>query len=167
MPAKGHVGKSIESVLCAVVTVSDTRTVENDKSGRLIHDMLEGQGHRIGDYRIIKDEPDEIRKLLKSYRAEVRIAAVLITGGTGLARRDTTFEAISGLLDKTLDGFGELFRSLSYDDIGSGAMLTRATAGIIGSMAVFSMPGSTGAVRLAMEKLILPELGHIAYLLEE
>lgn len=167
MPAKGHAGNVVESVVCAIVTVSDTRTEETDKSGQLIRELLEHQGHRIGDYRIVKDEPDQIRVLLEIFRDEGNIAVVLITGGTGLARRDTTYEAVSDVLDKTLDGFGELFRSLSYDEIGSGAMLSRATAGVLGSMAVFSMPGSTAAVRLAMEKLILPELGHVAYLLQE
>ncbi len=132
MPAKGHADKVIESVVCAIVTVSDTRTEETDKSGQLIRELLEHQGHRIGDYRIVKDEPDQIRVLLEIFRDEDNIAVVLISGGTGLARRDTTYEAVSNVLDKTLDGFGELFRSLSYDHIGSGAMLSRATAVILG-----------------------------------
>ncbi len=165
MPGPNHKGKEIKSVPCAVITVSDTRTVETDGSGKLICDLLTEHGHEIRDFKIVKDEPDEIRELLRKLRDDGQCAAVLINGGTGVSARDTTYEAVSDVLDKVLDGFGELFRMKSYDEIGPSAMLSRAVAGIMGHCVVFSMPGSTGAVRLAMNDLILPELGHIAYLL--
>lgn len=165
MPYADHQAKAQRTVTCAVITVSDTRTPDTDKSGQLIHTLLERDGHAVGDYRIIKDDPAGIVTLIRELADNSTCDVVLCTGGTGLAPRDTTFEAIDGLLEKRLPGFGELFRSLSYDEIGSGAMLSRATAGVFRGRILFSMPGSTGAVRLAMEKLILPELGHMAWLL--
>jgi molybdenum cofactor biosynthesis protein B len=146
------------------VTVSDTRTEANDTSGGRIRALLEEHGHRVAFYRIVKDEPEQIARLLGEIGAPVR--AVIFNGGTGLARRDTTYEALSGLLEKEISGFGELFRMLSFEQIGSAAMLSRATAGVIGGRIVFSVPGSTKAVELAMTKLILPELGHIVGLVE-
>jgi molybdenum cofactor biosynthesis protein B len=144
-----------------VVTCSDSRTPDSDTSGNLICHLLKEQGHTITEYRIIKDEPTDIKNLLLQASGQEAIQVVIINGGTGISRRDSTFEAVDGFLEKRLDGFGELFRYLSYKDIGSPAMLSRATAGIHGRLVIFSIPGSQGAVRLAMEQLILPEIGHI------
>ncbi len=149
------------SLGCLIITCSDTRTFETDTSGKLICHLLKDQSHTIVDYQLIKDEPNEIIRLLKQAEKRDNIQVVIINGGTGISRRDSTFEAVDGFLEKRLDGFGELFRSLSYQDIGSPAMLSRATAGIHGGLVIFSIPGSRGAVHLAMEKLILPEMGHI------
>lgn len=159
MGGQTHHHHDAHGVACAVFTVSDTRTPENDGSGRRIQDLLREQGHRIADYRILKDEPDLITTAIRSVAAEAQ--AIIINGGTGLARRDTTFEAVGRLLEKEIAGFGELFRMLSYEQIGAAAMLSRATAGVVGQRVVFSLPGSTAAVELAMTKLILPALGHI------
>jgi molybdenum cofactor biosynthesis protein B len=157
-----HKTKGMTSLVCMVVTCSDSRTPDSDTSGKLICHLLKEQGHTIAEYRVIKDEPTDIRNLLLQARGREAIQVVIINGGTGISRRDSTFEAVDGFLEKRLDGFGELFRYLSYKDIGSSAMLSRATAGIHGRMVIFSIPGSQGAVRLAMEQLILPEMGHIA-----
>jgi len=153
------------SVSCAVLTISDTRDASTDRSGALILRALRRAGHSVADYRILKDDPRRIVSHLKalSRRTDVRVA--LLTGGTGIGRRDSTYEAVAGLLDKRLDGFGEIFRALSYRGIGSAAMLSRALAGTYRRLAVFSMPGSSSAVRLAMTRLILPEIRHVAGLL--
>jgi len=144
-----------------VVTCSDTRTPDTDTSGALIQQLLRDQGHRVLAYHIVKDEPSEVHRLVTQTAQDDSLQTIIINGGTGISRRDSTFEAIDGLLEKRLDGFGELFRYLSYKDIGSPAMLSRATAGLYQGKVVFSIPGSRGAVRLAMEELILPELRHI------
>ena len=149
------------SLACMVVTCSDTRTRETDTSGKLICHLLKEQGHTIAAQHLIKDEPGEITRLLETAAQQAATQVAIINGGTGISSRDTTFEAVDGFLQKRLDGFGELFRYLSYKDIGSSAMLSRATAGIHGHLVIFSIPGSQGAVRLAMEQLILPEMGHI------
>jgi molybdenum cofactor biosynthesis protein B len=150
------------SVPCAVLTVSDTRDESTDTSGALIRRSLRRAGHAVVDYRILKDDPLRIVSHLRALARKARARVVLLTGGTGIARRDSTFEAVTGLLDKRLDGFGEIFRALSYRKIGSAAMLSRAVAGTYRGMVVFSMPGSEHAVRLAMTRLILPELPHVA-----
>lgn len=157
-----HKAHGSVALACLVVTCSDTRTQDSDTSGKLICHLLKEHGHSIANYHLIKDEPDEITRLLRETVLQAATQVVIINGGTGISRRDSTFEAVDGFLQKRLDGFGELFRFLSYQDIGSSAMLSRATAGIHGHLAIFSIPGSQGAVRLAMEKLILPEMGHIA-----
>ena len=144
-----------------VVTISDSRTPETDEGGRLIQKLLRGQGHTVEVYQLIKDEPERIKELILSAVARTGVQAVILTGGTGISKRDSTYDVLVQLLEKRLEGFGELFRSLSYQEIGASAMLSRATAGIIGELVVFSIPGSPSAVRLAMEKLILPELGHL------
>ncbi len=145
-----------------IVTVSDTRTAENDLSGQLMQQLLTEHGYKVVRYEIVKDEYDGIRQLLREAVSSRSVEAVLLTGGTGIAPRDTTYEAVRSLLNKELPGFGEIFRYLSYtEDIGPAAILSRAIAGTIGNMAVFSMPGSKGAVKLAMEKIILPELRHV------
>ena len=163
MPYEDHKQQATDAVTCAVLTISDTRTEADDKSGKLIKDLLEDTGHTVGFYKVVPDEADQIRHLLVQIAEEGTCQAVLTNGGTGIAARDTTYEAVVGLLEKRLDGFGELFRFLSWEDIGSGAMLSRAVAGVFRDMMVFCMPGSSGAVRLAMEKLIAPELSHLVW----
>jgi molybdopterin adenylyltransferase len=150
------------TIRCGVITISDTRTPETDTSGAAIRSALEGAGHTIVRYAVARDEPAEIVALVRELAA-AGCQAILTNGGTGIARRDSTFEAIDGLLEKRLPGFGELFRMLSYADIGPAAMLSRATAGTFGEALIFCLPGSTGAVRLGMEKLILPELPHLVW----
>ena len=144
-----------------VITCSDTRTPDTDTSGQLIQKLLEEQGHTIVAYHLVKDEPAQIRGRIAEAIANEAVQAIIINGGTGISRRDSTFEAVDAMLEKRLDGFGEVFRFLTYQDIGSPAIMSRATAGIIKGRVLFSTPGSENAVRLAMEKLILPELGHL------
>lgn len=147
------------SVRCAVLTISDTRTPSTDTSGDAIADALIRAGHAVAKRQIVRDDPGAVRDWVRATASDVPV--IVTTGGTGLTSRDSTYEALVGLLHKRLDGFGELFRMLSYEQIGSAAMLSRACAGTIGSTAVFALPGATQAVELAMEKLILPEIGHI------
>jgi molybdopterin adenylyltransferase len=153
-------------VRCAVVTVSDTRTVESDRSGQIIQTLLVEAGHRVADYRIVPDEPERIASLCQTLAQSADIDAIVLTGGTGIAPRDTTYDAVAALLEKTLPGFGEIFRQLSFQDIGSRAMASRAVAGVLQATLVFSLPGSSKAVTLAMEALILPELPHLVGLLQ-
>ncbi len=154
------------SVPCSVITVSDTRDGASDTSGRFIKRALLASGHHVVSHDILKDEPRRIAARLRALAAGREARVVLLTGGTGIAGRDTTHEAVSRLLEKTLPGFGELFRALSYRQVGPSAMLSRAVAGTWRGMAIFSMPGSPEAVRLAMRRLILPEMSHVAGLLE-
>ncbi len=156
-----HRAEAPRVVRCAVVTVSDTRTLETDTGGQTIIDLLGAAGHEIADRQIVPDEPERIRPLLEGYSERADVDAVLLTGGTGLGSRDQTFETVSRLLTKPLPGYGELFRVLSYEEIGPAAMLSRSVGGLIGRTVVLTMPGSRAGVRLAMEKLILPELGHL------
>ena len=144
-----------------VITVSDTRTVETDSSGRAIVELLEGAGHRVAGRTLLRDEADQVRGEVQRLASDAAVDVVITTGGTGITARDGTFEAVDGLLTRRLPGFGELFRSLSYQQIGAAAMLSRATAGLIGQMVVIVLPGSQQAVRLALEELVLPELGHL------
>jgi molybdenum cofactor biosynthesis protein B len=146
-------------VRCFVLTISDTRTDANDASGDAIVGLLTGAGHQVAGRRIVRDDPEAVREAVQA--AVKAVDVVITTGGTGITARDSTYEAITALLDKRLDGFGELFRMLSYAEIGAAAMLSRATAGSIGTTAAFSLPGSEPAVRLAMTRLILPEVGHV------
>ena len=159
--AHEHKSQAPSQIGCMVITCSDTPTRETDASGRRIMHMLKDAGHSVVDYFIVKDEPAKIKAKIKAGTANKRIHAIIINGGTGISRRDSTFEAVDGMLEKKLDGFGEVFRYLTYQEIGSPAIMSRATAGIIKGRVLFSTPGSENAVRLAMEKLILPELGHI------
>ena len=156
-----HKAHAPTRVRCLVITCSDTRTTETDTSGRLIMKLLAGQGHETADYHVVKDEPAQITTTIAAGLANEAVQAVIVNGGTGISRRDSTFEAVDALLEKRLDGFGEIFRYLTYQDIGSAAIMSRATAGIVKGRVLFSTPGSENAVRLAMEKLILPELGHL------
>jgi molybdenum cofactor biosynthesis protein B len=165
MPDAAHTAHVVSSVACAIVTVSDTRTMENDAGGAMIREKLVAAGHTVLDHAILRDDPAPVRAHVLSWCERDACRAILLTGGTGLAPRDTTYEAVTSLLEKRLDGFGELFRMLSYADIGPAAMLSRAVAGSRGATAVFSMPGSPAAVRLAMDRLIVPQLGHVVALL--
>ncbi|EJR87048.1 molybdenum cofactor biosynthesis protein B [Bacillus cereus VD156] len=164
MSVTEHKKQAPKEVRCKIVTISDTRTEETDKSGQLLHELLKEAGHKVTSYEIVKDDKESIQQaVLAGYHKE-DVDVVLTNGGTGITKRDVTIEAVSALLDKEIVGFGELFRMISYlEDIGSSAMLSRAIGGTIGRKVVFSMPGSSGAVRLAVNKLILPELGHITF----
>ena len=159
MSVRAHRDDAPASVACFVVTISDTRTAETDASGDAIVAALEAAGHRVAGRQIVRDDPARVRDVVVAAASNVQ--AVITTGGTGITSRDSTFEAIAGLLDKRLDGFGELFRMLSFAEVGSRAMASRAVAGAHGKTLIFSMPGSTKAVRLAMSKLVAPELGHL------
>ncbi|MGQ9814950.1 MAG: MogA/MoaB family molybdenum cofactor biosynthesis protein [Candidatus Roseilinea sp.] len=151
------------AVSVAIVTVSDTRTRENDTGGDLIEQRIVAAGHRVVFREIVKDEPERIGALLDRIVSETDARIALFTGGTGIALRDTTYDALARKLEKTLPGFGELFRMLSYQEVGAAAMLSRATAGVYRGRVVVSMPGSPNAVQVAMDKLILPELQHLAW----
>ncbi len=155
-----RVAKTIEAA-CAVVTLSDTRTEETDKSGQRIKEMLSNAGHHTTMYRLIPDEPAELDALIDEMLIAPNVDVIFTNGGTGISSRDQTIDVIARRLDVPLPGFGELFRMLSWDQVGSGAMLSRATAGIAGGKLIFAMPGSTQAVELAMEKLVIPELCHL------
>jgi molybdopterin adenylyltransferase len=166
MSHKIHKEKAQQSVACAVITVSDSRTPETDTSGEIIKEYLLGSNHQINHYQVIKDEPTEIRSLLVQLAGEADIQAMIFNGGTGISRRDRTFDVIDGLLEKRLVGFGEIFRMLSYQDIGSAAIMSRATAGTLQGKVIIAIPGSPAAARLAMERLILPELAHMVWELQ-
>ena len=154
------------SIGCYVLTVSDTRTLETDTSGRAIRELLEQAGHRVTGASILRDDQEQVAALVHRQLADAATHAIIVTGGTGISSRDSTYEAIDGLLDKRLDGFGELFRMLSFGEIGASAMMSRATAGAIGRKAIFVVPGSEHAVRLAMTRLILPEIAHVVQQLQ-
>lgn len=149
------------SVVCAVLTVSDTRTVETDRSGQLIQQLLAAAFHQVVAYVLIKDEPEQIQSQIERWSQMNNLDAIILNGGTGIAPRDTTYDAIEALLEKTLPGFGELFRWLSFQEIGSRAIASRAIAGTYRGKLIFSIPGSSNAVSLAMQKLILPEIKHL------
>ncbi len=161
MSVHEHKEKGQKSVRCFVVTVSDTRDDATDTSGQTIKSLLSGEGHLTNGYRIVKDEPAQIDALLNEALGSENVDAVIVNGGTGIAPRDGTFEVVNRFLEKKLDGFGEIFRYLSYLDIGSAAIMSRAAAGTARGKVLISLPGSKGAVSLAMEKLILPELRHM------
>ncbi|MDC3417852.1 MogA/MoaB family molybdenum cofactor biosynthesis protein [Aquibacillus salsiterrae] len=159
---KKHRKEAKAVVNCAIITVSDTRNKETDKSGQLIQAMLKDTGHIVLDYWISPDEQVLIEDCLKKALVNPKIDAIIINGGTGIAKRDVTIESVEPFFDKELPGFGEIFRYLSYTkDIGSASIMSRATAGIANNTAIFSIPGSSGAVKLALQELIIPELGHI------
>lgn len=156
-----HKSQAPSAVGCYVLTVSDTRTPATDTSGLAIRELLEDAGHLVTGHDIVRDEPAQVAAAVEKELAEARTDVIIATGGTGITSRDGTYEAVDGLLDKRLTGFGELFRMLSFQEIGAAAMMSRATAGTAKGKAVFVLPGSQNAVRLAMTRLILPELGHI------
>jgi len=160
--AHHHRREAARAVPTGVITVSDTRTQETDTGGRLAAELLERAGHPVALREIVKDDAAQIAAALRRALARADLQALVLTGGTGVAPRDVTPEAVAPLLERTLPGFGELFRSLSYQEIGSAALLSRALAGIAAGKPVFVLPGSRAGVRLALEKLVLPELGHLA-----
>ncbi|MFJ7511332.1 molybdenum cofactor biosynthesis protein B [Peribacillus simplex] len=162
MSVKNHKKAITEAVRCMVITVSDTRNEETDKSGALMMELLKSNGQEVTEYVIVKDERKAIQDAVTFGSQSSMVDVILTNGGTGIANRDVTIEAVKELMTKEIPGFGEIFRMLSYqEDIGSAAILSRAIAGVVNNKAVFSTPGSSGAVRLAMNKLILPELGHV------
>lgn len=156
-----HKAHAPRSVGCFVITVSDTRTLENDVSGGIIAELLSGAGHRVVGRTIVKDDPDILRGTIERQLASPDVQAIITTGGTGISSRDSTYEVVSASLNKRLDGFGELFRMLSFEQIGSAAIMSRACAGLAAGRIVVALPGSEAAVRLAMERLLLPELPHL------
>ena len=160
-PDLEHKSHAPTSVRCFVLTVSDTRTRETDTGGRAIADLLLAAGHVVADQTIVKDDPDLVRGTIERQLARPDVDAIITTGGTGITSRDSTYEAVTAMLHKRLDGFGELFRMLSYADIGPAAMMSRAVAGLVAGRIVISLPGSEAAVRLAMERLVVPEIGHL------
>ena len=156
-----HKARAPRTVRCFILTVSDTRTEATDASGRAIADLVAAAGHEVAGRVIVRDDPDAVRGTVERQLATGDAQVIITTGGTGITSRDSTYEAIAGLLQKRLDGFGELFRMLSFQQIGSAAMMSRASAGLAAGRIVISLPGSEAAVRLAMERLIIPELGHL------
>jgi len=156
-----HKAHAPRSVGCWVVTISDTKTPETDTSGAVIRELLGAAGHHVVGATIVSDEPAEVQRVVREACKDERVQAVILTGGTGITSRDSTFEAIESLLDKRLPGFGELFRMLSYQEIGAAAMLSRAQLGIHARRIVVSLPGSPNACRLALDKLLIPELPHL------
>jgi molybdenum cofactor biosynthesis protein B len=162
--AQEHRRQGPQSVRCAVLTVSDTRSLTDDKSGQTIVELLQTAGHAVAQRALVPDEPQQVADQVRSFADDENVEAVLVTGGTGIAARDQTPDAVARLLTKQLPGYGELFRMLSYQEIGAAAMLSRAMGGLVGETVVLTMPGSTAAVRLAMEKIILPELSHLVSL---
>jgi molybdopterin adenylyltransferase len=156
-----HRAQAPQTLGCAVITVSDTRTAETDTGGKAVADYLTAAGYTVVSKDIIPDEPERMRPLVTALAQRDDVDVILLTGGTGIGTRDQTFETISGLLTKPLPGYGEIFRWLSFQDVGPAAMLSRATGGLVGRTVVLTMPGSPAAVRLAMEKLIVPEVGHL------
>jgi len=156
-----HREKSPQSVSCAVLTISDSRTERDDESGRLIKDKLSQNGHRVISYSILKDEADPIKQKINELLRQEELQVIITSGGTGASHRDITVETIAPLLEKKLDGFGELFRFLSYQEIGTASIMSRAIAGVVGGKVILCLPGSSGAANLAMDKIILPEIGHM------
>ena len=156
-----HKVQAPRSVRCFVMTISDTRTEDSDTSGRTIVELLEAAGHTVAGRTIVKDDAELVRGTIERQLANPQVEVIITTGGTGITSRDSTYEAVSSVLQKKLDGFGELFRMLSYEQIGSAAIMSRAVAGLAAGHIVVSLPGSEAAVRLAMERLLVPELTHL------
>ena len=163
MGHREHRAQAPAQVRCFVLTVSDSRTEETDSGGRAIVELLTGAGHEVVERRLVKDEPDQVRSAVAMQLAQERVQAIITTGGTGISSRDRSYEALTGLIEKRLDGFGELFRALSFQEIGPAAMLSRAFAGTARGKILIALPGSEHAVRLALTKLVLPELGHLVH----
>ncbi len=161
--AHEHRESAPETVRVAVLTISDTRTPENDTGGDTIQELMQAAGHEVVERTIVRDEASAIRTVLVNLLANAEVDAVITTGGTGISARDTTYEVVDRMIEKRLDGFGEIFRMLSYEEIGAAAILSRAIAGAVGTKLVASLPGSRNAVRLAMEKLLVPELAHVVF----
>jgi molybdenum cofactor biosynthesis protein B len=158
-----HKAAAPRQVGCFVLTVSDTRTEATDTGGRVVADLLAGAQHLVVGRAIVPDDPERVTSVVREQVANPSVQVVVTTGGTGISSRDNTYEAIDAILDKRLDGFGELFRMLSFQEIGPAAMLSRATAGTCAGKVVIALPGSEAAVRMAMTKLVIPELGHLVH----
>jgi molybdenum cofactor biosynthesis protein B len=158
-----HKESAPETIRVAILTISDTRTPETDTGGDVAEKLLEGAGQEVVERRIVRDEVSGIRNNLIDLLARSDVDAVVTTGGTGISARDTTYEVVERMVEKRLDGFGEIFRMLSYEEIGSAAIMSRALAGSVGTKFVASLPGSRNAVRLAVEKLLVPELSHVVF----
>lgn len=158
-----HRSAAPTSLSIGVLTISDTRTLANDSGGQLIVEMLVAAGHVVAARELVPDHREQIVSAVLELCGNPAVDAIITTGGTGIARRDVTFEAVTSVMNRKLDGFGELFRMLSYQEIGPAAMLSRAVAGTVGSKVIFALPGSRNAIRLALEKLILPEIAHVAF----
>ncbi|CAA9401900.1 MAG: Molybdenum cofactor biosynthesis protein MoaB [uncultured Rubrobacteraceae bacterium] len=165
--ARQHRESAPETVRVAVLTISDTRTPETDTGGDIAQESMRGAGHEVVAREIVRDEAASIRNTLVDLLARSDVDAVVTTGGTGISARDTTYEVVERMIEKRLDGFGELFRMLSYEEIGAAAVLSRAVAGAVGSKLVASLPGSRNAVKLGMEKLLVPEIAHIVFELKK
>ncbi len=163
MGHREHRAQAPAQVRCFVLTVSDSRTEDTDSAGRAIVELLTSAGHEVVERRLVKDEPDQVRPAVAMQLAQERVQAIITTGGTGISSRDRSYEAMTGLIEKRLDGFGELFRALSFQEIGPAAMLSRAFAGTARGKILIALPGSEHAVRLALTKLVLPELGHLVH----
>jgi molybdenum cofactor biosynthesis protein B len=161
----GHIDHKAEApqhVACAVITISDSRTEDTDESGRYLTGALKDAGHTVAGYQLLKNDAVAIRQTVADFVADGIIKVIITTGGTGLSRRDITVETVEQILDKHLPGFGEIFRMLTWQSIGSPAIMSRALGGVIKGKVILCLPGSLNAVRLATEKIILPELGHLA-----
>jgi molybdopterin adenylyltransferase len=165
--AHRHREAAPEHVRLAVLTISDTRTPENDTGGDTIEELMRGAGHEVVQRSIVRDDAARIRTELVNLLARPDVDAIVTTGGTGISARDTTYEVVDRMLEKKLDGFGEIFRALSYEEIGAAAILSRAVAGAVGTKLVASLPGSRNAVRLAVEKLLVPEISHVVFELKK
>ena len=156
-----HKKEAPKSVSCAVLTFSDSRTEQNDESGKLLCQKLNEDGHRVIDYAVLKDDSEAIGRKIGELLRQDELQVIITNGGTGVSHRDVAVETVSSILEKKLDGFGELFRSLSYQEIGSASIMSRAIAGVAGGNVIICLPGSLGAAKLAIEKIILPEIGHM------
>jgi len=156
-----------DHVRVAVLTISDTRTPEDDTGGDVIQELMQEAGHEVTSRSIVKDEAANIRTTLVDLLADSDVDAIITTGGTGIAARDTTYEVVDLMIEKKIDGFGEIFRMLSYEEIGAAAVLSRAVAGAVGTKFIASLPGSRNGVRLAVEKLLVPEISHIVFELKK
>jgi molybdenum cofactor biosynthesis protein B len=158
-----HRESAPERVRVAVLTISDTRTPDTDTGGDTIEELMRAAGHEIVERDIVRDEASGIRTTLVDLLARSDVDAVVTTGGTGISARDTTYEVVDRMLEKRLDGFGEIFRMLSYEEIGAAAILSRALAGAVGPKFIACLPGSRNAVRLAVERLLAPEIAHVVF----
>ena len=161
MSYQEHKEKAPRSVNCAVLTISDSRTEQDDESGRLIMQKLNENGHQVMSYAILKNEAESIQKKIKELLEVEEVQVIITGGGTGASHRDVTVETITPIMEKRLDGFGELFRFLTYQEIGTGSIMSRAMAGVVRGKVIICLPGSLGAAELAMDKIILPEIGHM------
>ncbi|MFC2011904.1 molybdenum cofactor biosynthesis protein B [Chloroflexota bacterium] len=161
MSHQEHKEASPKSVNCAVLTFSDSRTEQTDESGKLLCQKLSENGHRVLAYAVLKDDSEAIRRKLDELLGQDELQVIITNGGTGIGRRDVAVETVSAFLEKTLDGFGELFRSLSYQEIGTASIMSRAVAGVAKGKVIICLPGSSGAARLAIDKIVLPEIGHM------